>query len=517
MILRLSLVAMFSLMNSEAWALDPAKPPKDNFILNHWYLGLPVNFSGVLSGTTDSASVTTSQLINGVTNAYFNGFTNAYFYTGADGSLVFWAPVTGATTSGSSNPRSELRELLYPPSTTTNWNCYGLHTLDAQCKVLAVPSSLKVIIGQIHSFLGPALPLVKIQYSSGKIEALVKTNANNDASDYKFTYANVGLSNTITYQIKVLNGLISIAVNGVTNSMNVFQTDPDWATNTQYFKAGSYCQDFTGASNEGSRVAFYSVSLFHAPSITNQPTGRVVLAGSNTTLTVSALGSPTFKYNWRLNGTNISSATNASLTLTNLQTTNAGNYTVVVTDLAGVVTSSVAGLVVNHAPAPGMHYAITRQGKFVSLPVAKILQGDSDADGNTMSISNVTALSTNNGTVTLATNYITYTPPGNYLGKDRLSYILSDTYGATNTGFIFVTVVSSNASLVSLTNLVSSNGNCSATYAGVANYPYTIDRATNVAGPWTLGFTNITSDASGIFKLIATNSPPAGFFRARYP
>jgi len=212
------ILATVLLVPMAARALDPNLPPSGNFDLSHWYLGLPVDSSGGTTG--DSASIPTAQLLAGFTNAL-------YFYTGPDGAMTFWAPVTGATTSGSSYPRSELRELISPPATTNNWLGFGLHTLDAQLKVLEVPSTKKVIIGQIHGFTGSALPLVKIQYNNGVIEGLVKTNADNDASDFKFTYANVGLSNIVTYQIKVLSGLVSIAVNGATNSMNVFQTDPN--------------------------------------------------------------------------------------------------------------------------------------------------------------------------------------------------------------------------------------------------------------------------------------------------
>src|SRR6185369_1268188 len=107
--------------------------------------------------------------------------------------------------------------------------------------------------------------------------------------------------NLVTYQIKVLNGLVSIAVNGVTNSMNVFQTDPNWMTNTLYFKAGSYCQDNVGTTNEGARIAFYSVALAHAPVITNQPVSQVVAQGSNVNFNVGAIGNPPLTYRWRLN------------------------------------------------------------------------------------------------------------------------------------------------------------------------------------------------------------------------
>jgi len=273
------------------------------------------------------------------------GTTNAYFYTGSDGAMVFWAPVNGASTSGSQNPRSELRELINPSSSSVNWIPYGTHILDAQCKVLQVgPANKKVIIGQIHAFSSAALPTVKIYYNNGTLSATVKTNSLDDNSDFKFTnYGNVGLSNTITYQIKVVNGLISIAINNKTNSFNIFQSDPAYTNETQYFKAGSYCQEFScsnPSTNDGARVAFYVVNLTHAPSITNQPVSQVVTVGSNVTFRVGALGNPPLKYAWRLNGTNINNATNVTLTIPNVQLTNAGIYSVVVTDFVGTVVSS---------------------------------------------------------------------------------------------------------------------------------------------------------------------------------
>src|SRR5882724_1772231 len=127
------------LAGATARALDPAKPPSGNFDLSHWYLGLPVDSSGGTNGT--SASTNTAALVA--------GYTSEWFYTGPDGAMTFWAWVVGATTSGSSFPRSELRELISPPSTASNWFGYGTHIMDAQCKVLQLPSTKKVIIGQI--------------------------------------------------------------------------------------------------------------------------------------------------------------------------------------------------------------------------------------------------------------------------------------------------------------------------------------------------------------------------------
>ncbi|HEY3855742.1 MAG TPA: immunoglobulin domain-containing protein, partial [Verrucomicrobiae bacterium] len=56
-------------------------------------------------------------------------------------------------------------------------------------------------------------------------------------------------------------------------------------------------------------------------------------------------------YQWQFDGTNIAGATNAVLTLTNVQGANGGQYTVIVTDDAGSITSSNAVLLVGSAPA----------------------------------------------------------------------------------------------------------------------------------------------------------------------
>ena len=56
-------------------------------------------------------------------------------------------------------------------------------------------------------------------------------------------------------------------------------------------------------------------------------------------------------YQWQFNTTNILGATNSSLTLSNIQLADAGNYSVVITNLGGSVTSSNAVLTVTIPPA----------------------------------------------------------------------------------------------------------------------------------------------------------------------
>src|ERR1044071_8752558 len=239
------LILALCLVGATAWSLDPGLPPGGNFDFSHWKLQLPT-LGGALTCTNTGVDETNSVALEG-------GFTNAYFYTGTDGAMVFWAPNNGAITSGSSDPRSELRELIRPQASgsgepAVNWIPYGTHILDATCRVLHVSTNAgankKTIIGQIHAQSGLALPTVKLQYNNGSIEGMIKTNSTDDGSDLKFTFVkNVGLNSNITYQIKVVNGLITIVMNNKTNSLNVFQSDPNYTNSTQYYKAGNYNQD----------------------------------------------------------------------------------------------------------------------------------------------------------------------------------------------------------------------------------------------------------------------------------
>ena len=83
------------------------------------------------------------------------------------------------------------------------------------------------------------------------------------------------------------------------------------------------------------------------PVIITQPTNQTAYVGSTATFTVIAAGTPPLSYQWSFNSNNIVNATNATLTLANVQLTNAGNYWVTVTNLYGATNSATAVLTVN--------------------------------------------------------------------------------------------------------------------------------------------------------------------------
>ncbi len=88
------------------------------------------------------------------------------------------------------------------------------------------------------------------------------------------------------------------------------------------------------------------------PAITSQPQSQTVGVGSNATFTATAIGAAPLAYQWRRGAAPISGATTSSYTLSNVQLSDAGNYTVVVTNAYGSVTSAVAMLTVTPATVP---------------------------------------------------------------------------------------------------------------------------------------------------------------------
>jgi hypothetical protein len=122
------------------------------------------------------------------------------------------------------------------------------------------------------------------------------------------------------------------------------------------------------------------------PFIVTQPTDQTVTAGTNATFSVTAGGTAPLSYRWRLNGSGITWATNSSMTLTNVQVSQPGSYSVVVTNVGGSVTSSNALLTVNFPPAlVRVTSTNAAAGGGVAVPVVVVANGNENALGFSLS------------------------------------------------------------------------------------------------------------------------------------
>jgi hypothetical protein len=101
-----------------------------------------------------------------------------------------------------------------------------------------------------------------------------------------------------------------------------------------------------------------------APTITSQPSASSVAVGSAASFSIVAGGTAPLSYQWRKDGVAISGATSSTYTIASTKTSDAGSYTVVVTNSAGSVTSNSTVLTVRALP------------RLYSLAVRTVLEAD---------------------------------------------------------------------------------------------------------------------------------------------
>ena len=120
--------------------------------------------------------------------------------------------------------------------------------------------------------------------------------------------------------------------------------------NVQPANAGSYSVQVTNRFDSVVSSNAVLTVLVLPPKIVSQPTNQTVYVGSTASFNVMASGTLPLSYQWSFNGTNIAGATGTTLTLTNVQLNQAGNYAVLVTNAYGSILSSNAVLTVNLPP-----------------------------------------------------------------------------------------------------------------------------------------------------------------------
>ncbi|HZQ47624.1 MAG TPA: LamG-like jellyroll fold domain-containing protein, partial [Verrucomicrobiae bacterium] len=180
-----------------------------------------------------------------------------------------------------------------------------------------------------------------------------------------------------------------------------------------------------------------------SPVITAQPTNKVALPGCSATFTVTATGIPPLTYQWIKNGVAISGQTNFNLSLDNLQTSDFGNYQVLVSSAGETpVASSIVSLIPGQGPVAGPDVIQRFASGGVKARVSDLMTNDTDAaiGSGALSIIAVSPTSASNGTVSLQSNWVYYTPPVGFAGSDTFTYTLFDGNCGTNMGVVTVLV-----------------------------------------------------------------------------
>jgi hypothetical protein len=243
-------------------ALNSSVAPGGNFDLSNWKITLPVDANGGLSGNAmEVKNLSTYQ-------------NPKYFYTAADGAMTFVAPVNGATTSGSSYARSELREM----NGTANaaWDLKTGGFMSATLEVDAAPNrdgmGGRIIVGQIH---GQDDELVRLYWENGKLYfANDQAGSSNKETKFYFVNAsgqqpNVSLDERFSYTINAKGDTLEVTVfaDGQIYK-SVSKINSVWQSDKFYFKAGAYLGANESNGSGYGQTSFYDLNFNHNGTVT---------------------------------------------------------------------------------------------------------------------------------------------------------------------------------------------------------------------------------------------------------
>ena len=220
--------------------------------------------------------------------------------------------------------------------------------------------------GTISSLSDSAAAVIEIGYSPAPVAPTINYQPTNQASiaggTVSFVIAATGAP-PLKYQW-FLNDT-NYPIGGATNSSLPL-------SNLQLDQSGSY---FVQVANPyGATLSSNSILTINAIGITSQPTNQIVPPGGTATFTVVAGGLNPFAYQWFFNNTNaIAGATNASLTLTNVQFPSQGKYSVRVSNIYDSIYSSSANLAVQILVVVP-NYAATNQPNGASGDLKEVIR-----------------------------------------------------------------------------------------------------------------------------------------------
>jgi N-acetylneuraminic acid mutarotase len=194
----------------------------------------------------------------------------------------------------------------------------------------------------------------------------------------------------------VINGTIYLAGNGPNNTAitNVESYTPQtllsWSSSSLAVASIDANGVATGLTNgvttitatAGNVSGNTTLTVVTTPVISVQPTNNTVSPNGSVTFSVSASGGD-LSYQWQFDGANITGATGASLTITNVSANDIGVYTAIVNNAAGSVTSSPVMLATTE-----IHMLAS---VYVNGPIGSnyLIQATSDLPGGWSTLTNI--------------------------------------------------------------------------------------------------------------------------------
>src|SRR5467141_3043192 len=249
-----------------------------------------------------------------------------------------------------------------------------------------------------------------------------------------------------------------------------------------------------------------------APSITTQPASQTVMTGQTATFNVAAAGTGPLSYQWQKNGTAIIGATSSGYTTPPAAASdNGAQFTVLVTNSVGSMTSGAAALTVSAAPvAP----SITTQPVSQSVTAGQTASFGVAATGT----GPLSYQWQKNGTVITGATSSSYTTPATATSDNgaQFTVLVSNTAGRVTSNAAALTVSAATVAPsittqpVSQSVTVGQTASFSVAAAGAAPLSYQWQKiGANIVGATSASYTTsatMTSDSGSTFRAVVSNT-----------
>jgi phosphodiesterase/alkaline phosphatase D-like protein len=271
---------------------------------------------------------------NGV-NAYFHGHDHQFVHEEIDGIVYQLVPSAGMTGSGFDLYDSSPYVQTTPP--------YGLGNLPSagHLRVTVAPdqATVEYVRSAVNGDTGVTNGQVSYAYT------ILSGTPDTNAPVITTCATNRTISAGTNCQAALPDLISQVVVSNGTGNLTITQS-PVAGTLVGVGDTVVTITARDAAAHQASCQARITVVPGTRPGITGQPQSVSSLLGSTAIFNVTATACGTISYQWRFGTSILAGATSSTLTITNVQTTNAGDYRVVLTNAAGSTTSAVAVLTV---------------------------------------------------------------------------------------------------------------------------------------------------------------------------
>jgi Immunoglobulin domain len=299
--------------------------------------GLVTTYAGVFGkpGVIDGLLNTNDGQFNHPVAISIDTNENLYIVDGPYGTEIRQITKNGtvSTLAGSPNQVGQLNGT----GLSASFNYIAGITVDAKSNIYLTDSSNNLIregspIGPMNTDLPPAITIQPNNaYSTGLNPVYISVSATGSSPlSYKWFLNGTAIEDS--------------------NNFSGTSTSTIQITNAQSSIAGSYYVVVTNPYGSVKSASGILTLLPISPSLSQQPLSQNLNIGSTATFSVSASGTSPLSFQWYKNGVAISGATDATYSIPSVNPTDAGNYTVIVSNGTGSIISNTALLTVLGSP-----------------------------------------------------------------------------------------------------------------------------------------------------------------------